>query len=706
MRTLYAVCIAAGFMCFPALYGNPFLIPGFINLTRRRISVSSRFVPCAERNDHCMIKRMTSVLTLAALLCSLMACSGQTGVSSSEDGRQDMGIDLFDGTRRPAEDVPDGTTAGGGNIRTSASSGPSSSLSTSSSQRGPSATTRPLTKLLSSQVQHWFESPLTDVFKTTKKSGDSLPSAEIHMGKNESESIQVAFRAPFKLTGVEVYIEAPAGAKAPALTAAPIKLVYCSTSSIDLGYKEDYLRFAKGTDVPEYYENSGFMGDVEKNTSFSILVEATSVKSTAAGTYKANLVIVSDQGYRRVPVTVTVYNAVIPDPADSKIGYTAWFSGYLNKDIQEDYEYQIMDGYYGFSNPENMWKYLENVAAVMKKQRHNTIQVPLQALLAKGLTIKSNGEYVFDWTEFDRYVNTFIKYGSVKYLEGNWLMAGAAPEGSMGATTVWVFENKNGKVSVGSRRPIDDAAAVDVHLKSLLKQLYAHLVKKGWDKMWLQKVCDEPPWAMWEEVTSIYRKVQEYMPTCQTFDAGSGQVNHFGSELNIPVAQLDSYHASINKFKELRANGTYDQVWIYTCVNPQGNYMQRIADYPLLSTRIIGWYMWQHDIDGFLHWAWNRWYAVSGGNPYRDLDFRNVPGDGWLVYPDGVNLTVKEGPRATAVRDCFEDYEFLALAAARNPSRTKQIVNSLITSAVVFERDPAVLMQKRLEILKIAAGLA
>ena len=50
---------------------------------------------------------------------------------------------------------------------------------------------------------------------------------------------------------------------------------------------------------------------------------------------------------------------------------------------------------------------------------------------------------------------------------------------------------------------------------------------------------------------SIYRKVQEYMPTCQTLtQALTGE--SFGSELNIPAAQLDSYHASITAPKSRR----------------------------------------------------------------------------------------------------------------------------------------------------------
>ena len=103
--------------------------------------------------------------------------------------------------------------------------------------------------------------------------------------------------------------------------------------------------------------------------------------------------------------------------------------------------------------------------------------------------------------------------------------------------------------------------------------------------MWLQHVCDEPLSDLQaRQIDAMYKRILKEMPGVRTLDAGSHQLTNFPDRsLSINCPQLDDYERSRDGYNALnKANNGID-VWFYTCVNPQGNYMTRIADYPLLS---------------------------------------------------------------------------------------------------------------------------
>jgi hypothetical protein len=176
--------------------------------------------------------------------------------------------------------------------------------------------------------------------------------------------------------------------------------------------------------------------------------------------------------------------------------------------------------------------------------------------------------------------------------------------------------------------------------------------------------------------------------------------------LDIPVPQIDSYENNKVSFDAIN-NSNGRQTWTYTCVNPQGNWLTRLGDYPLQSTRMLGWYLWKNNLKGFLHWSWNSWYQAANGtnNPFIDIYCPDGVEDAWLVYPDSANLSVMEGPRSTAMRDALEDYEILQLANSYNSGRTGQIVSQMVLSGQQFNRNPGELISNRLEVLKLASRI-
>ncbi|MBQ5840800.1 MAG: DUF4091 domain-containing protein, partial [Clostridia bacterium] len=196
--------------------------------------------------------------------------------------------------------------------------------------------------------------------------------------------------------------------------------------------------------------------------------------------------------------------------------------------------------------------------------------------------------------------------------------------------------------------------------------------------------------------------VHQLMPGVRTLDAGLNTYIYYSGKLDIPIPRLDNYQNKKANYEEM--SKTYGAtVWTYTCDGPQGNSMSRLNDFPLLSTRALGWYMWQNNINGFLHWAWNLWdrLTIRGLDPFSDIHCAGGPADGFLVYPDLENGGVLEGTRATAMRDALEDNELMRLAAKKNSAEVKKIVDDLVRSSTDFERDPAKYLQARIKMLQM-----
>lgn len=631
----------------------------------------------------------TEQATDADTTASSATGSETTGSETTDSGSKTTGVS----TSKESEK----TTAA-----TSTSTGGNKTTGTTKESKKTTASTKAPTNNnpLADSVKTWTESALTDVFENTAMPAKASTSGELHMLKNEAESLQVAVRPEGgALNNVSVTVESVSGLSLAVYQIGNIKF---SKASALIG---DYRRAKPGTELPEYYMNTNTADRIAKGSTVSFCVEAITTAKTKAGTYKTNIVIRSQEGVRKLPLQIKVYNGTLPEPKNSEFDYVCW---HLSAGWNNDGASQMHNTFFDINGYDaDFWKLQENYAKVMKKERQNVVEVPLRNLLGSGLTIKSDGTYQFDFTNFDRYVETYLKYGSVKYLNGDhlldkdWYISPNDPSWPTNSTDAWVFVKKNGKVTYEWQ--FTDSDKAQKHLKQLLPALYKHLKQKGWDKMWIQNVADEVTGMKPKnQVAATYDLVHKLMPTVKTIDAGSQLDIRYGDKLDIPAPRLDDFAKSKEGYAKLQADSA-TAVWTYTCDGPQGNSMSRLNDFPLISTRALGWYTWQNNVDGYLHWAWNRWnhVTVSGMDPFEDIHCAGGPADGFLVYPDLENTSVLEGTRSTAMRDAVEDNELLRLAAKKNSSEVKKIVDSLIRSYVDFERNPDKYLQARVKLLQM-----
>ena len=569
-------------------------------------------------------------------------------------------------------------------------------------------------------ITTWFENSLTDIFHDTVQSTTSMSSGTIHMARNETESIQIALRCDTQtLNNVTTSVGGLSGSNSPVVTVKPVRQLYNSKSSYGIlgeyNRNAGYARRLSPGYFPSYYENTGSIGTITSWRTQGFLVEVTASRNTAPGTYNAWVNINTELGVTTVPFTIVVYSATLPDPKDSTLAYNAYFHSATHPGAahySEGYHVgNVLNSFYNCANYNaNFWQLMRNYAAVLKKQRQNTIKVPVEALILPDMTINGDGSYAIDWTKFDQFINTFISHGSVKYLDSNypyekdWYIK----QDPYGGLVAWVFQNDtDGKVRSVWKLVDSDSSVVNSHIDKLYNALYSHLQTKGWINMWLQHSADEPlSQIQYGQITALYNRLKGINSAIKTIAPGSDQNIHFGAELDIPVPQIDSYENNKVSFDAIN-NSNGRQTWTYTCVNPQGNWLTRLGDYPLQSTRMLGWYLWKNNLKGFLHWSWNSWYQAANGtnNPFIDIYCPDGVEDAWLVYPDSANLSVMEGPRSTAMRDALEDYEILQLANSYNSGRTGQIVSQMVLSGQQFNRNPGELISNRLEVLKLASRI-
>lgn len=101
---------------------------------------------------------------------------------------------------------------------------------------------------------------------------------------------------------------------------------------------------------------------------------------------------------------------------------------------------------------------------------------------------------------------------------------------------------------------------------------------------------------------------------------------------------LSVHEEQLGIYNDLKAKGK--EVFMYTCLNPQGNYLNRYVDKPIWQMKTIGWLSYKRDISGHLHWGLNEWLKFNT-KIFHTINMQNYKGDNFTIYPD-VDMEVNE----------------------------------------------------------------
>ena len=527
---------------------------------------------------------------------------------------------------------------------------------------------------VSSTPSAWFVDSLIKVFPGDVRGTHSLRAPEFRGARNQHVAVQLAIRSSTPLPDLRVEVKALAGGHGRRISDIEVhRVAYVVVGSHTPDCPpEEVVGVAPGW-YPDPLEDFPFALEAQRTTPVWVTIHIP--PDAVAGNYEGSVLVRSGgRVVARKPFRLEVVSASVP--ADKSLKVTNWFS-------LDDKTSRQFYGVAAFS-PE-WWTLVAGVARVLAAHRQNVILTPLLTLIQPRV---EGGQLAYDFTNFDRWVETFKQAGAIGYIEGSHLLDRAGSyEAPLLVPTFQIVEDKPQKVSL----PPDDPR-VEAFLSGFLASLDAHLKERGWETFYFQHVLDE---AHGNEIP-YYGKfaaiVHRQMPGIPTLDAvdAAHMPEVLQTNCDVWVPQLGRFDSQMPLIDHRLQSGR--AVWFYTCLYPQKRYLNRLIDFPLIKVRLLQWLDFRYGFTGFLHWGGNYWtpQPLLDTQPVIDKNTELLPpGDAFIVYPDREHLTVRSSIRFEAMRAGIEDYEMLRALKGRDPAAAEQIAASAVSSFTDYVRDVA-----------------
>jgi hypothetical protein len=382
---------------------------------------------------------------------------------------------------------------------------------------------------------------------------------------------------------------------------------------------------------------------------------------------------------------VRVYNVTVNK---TSLWVTNWFG------LGKNQLMQLSGGKDSVEFAGNSWKWLRVAAKKMKEYDQNVIMTPIFSLT--GITLK-NDKFSFDFSKFDRFVQIFVDEGTLGRIEGGHI--GGRMGNWYAQFGVYTPYLKNDSVKF-KNIPITEPEAQNFY-KQFIPALMAHLKEKGWDKIYLQHICDEPEPGNEKTYADIASFIKSVDPGIKLIDAvHSHGVNN---TIDVWVPQLDFYDSDYVFYRERQDAG--NEVWFYTCLAPQGEYANRFIELPLIKARILHWINFRFGATGYLHWGWDFWSnncfdETSGIIP----EAGNIMpgGDAFITYPGRGEIL--SSIRLEAMRDGIVDYELLKMLSEKKPALARETCRQVVYEFAKYDTDIKSFRAKRRFILQQLAN--
>lgn len=518
----------------------------------------------------------------------------------------------------------------------------------------------------------WYVDALVKVFPNDSIGTARLASAHFIAARNQHINIQIALRSTRALPKVSARLESLKDNSGHSISDVSIRQV----GYVVVGSHTPNTPAADlvGT-APGLYPDVllGLPFNMKANRTRSIWVEVHVPVNTPPGVYRGVVAIESNQQIlARLPFRLTVVAATVPQKRSLDV--TTWFS--LGQKTSEQFFHVTQ-----FSP--RWWTLVGNVAKVFADHRQNVVFTPLMDLIQPKLV---GGRVTYDFSNFDRWVETFKSAGAIGYIEGSHILTRPYYSAPL---RVEVFERK-GNTFVTKPLP-PNSPKVTQFLVGFLSALNKHLESKGWKAIYFQHVLDEAHGKEIPYYAKIAKLVHRYMPGVPTIDAinAHNMPTILKDNCNIWVPLLGRFDNEMSLLENRVHSG--HPVWYYTCLFPQGQYLNRLIDFPLIKTRLLPWLDFRYHFTGFLHWGGNSW------TPKPMLDTQPVindntqllpPGDAFIYYPDAKGLTFYSSIRMEALLAGIEDYELLHELQMKNPEEANHLADQMISSFTHYVRNP------------------
>jgi len=525
-----------------------------------------------------------------------------------------------------------------------------------------------------SELSTWFVDSLVKVFPKDAPGTRALRLPEFIAARNQHVSVQLALRSSRPLPDLTVEVmslEDGAGHRISGAETQRVAYVVVG-SHTPACPPEELVGEAPGW-YPDPLED--FPLELAARRSTPVWVAIHIPADAAPGVYEGSIRVRSrGRLLARRPFRLKVVSASVPEEMSLKV--TNWFT-------LDDKTSRQFYGVAAFSP--QWWTLVSNVAHVLAAHRQNVIFTPLLTLIQPQVV---GGNLTYDFSNFDRWVETFKQAVAIGYIEGSHLLDRAGSyEAPLLVTTFQIVDGKPQKVPL----PPDDTR-VETSLAGFLAALGTHLKEKGWDTLYLQHILDEAHGNEIPYYGKFAALVHRQMPGIPTIDAidAADLPEVLQNNCDVWVPQLGRFDNQMDLLERRIASGR--AVWFYTCLYPQNKYLNRLLDFPLIKVRLLQWLDFRYGFTGFLHWGGNYWTPkpLLDTQPVIDDNTELLPpGDAFIVYPDREHLSVRSSIRFETMRSGIEDYEMLMALKARDPAAANAIAASAISSFTEYVRDAA-----------------
>ena len=403
----------------------------------------------------------------------------------------------------------------------------------------------------------------------------------------------------------------------------------------------------------------------------AMLVDVEVAREASPGRYTGRLELRFGQETVSAPFSVLVHKTLLP--STHKLHSVHWFWP-----MPEN----LTDGDPPAWWSERHWELIEKSGGQLRRFGDDTMLTPLvdgrEPLIR--VSHDKQGGYQFDYSRFDRWVETFLRLG-INTFAGRHVV-------NMGRD-VRVRDRATGAIEP----LLEDSTDREAWLRFLpvfYRSLFQHLEERNWTGRYLQHQYDEPKDAgLYQQLAALAR---DHMPGVRTIDAINSRPEAFSPLVDVHVFNLITLLRNAELADQRRSQG--GAVWLYHCTSPYPPYPNRHLDRPLSECRLWPWICYRWRAQGFLYCAANLYrgadeYKTSlGPFPNGSQDPGHPPGDAWFYYrgPDGLRPSM----RIVAFRSGLIDHTLLIMLAEKDDELSDEIVRGMVPSATEYTTDPAV----------------
>ncbi len=432
-------------------------------------------------------------------------------------------------------------------------------------------------------------------------------------------------------------------------------------------------------------------------------------EKTAPGRYDGTIEIYSDQfDVVSLPISLTVYDYVLPDIQDYSFDLDVWIHPVAIADFHgvEPWSEEHWDA----MNP-----YFENLASWGQDKITTIItdqpwkrswlhgeyreQTASDYLSMIQWTLRSNGDWSFDYTVYDRYVETSLEYGIGPYITNYAMLVFRGPE------RLTYFDEKKGKIVTEYINVSDDRYQEVWGI--FLSDFKEHLDEKGWFDQTLMAFDERPVDLMSSVFSVLYDVAPEfldkiYMSGTEFVDriiVGDAELEQSYAGFNVELANFPGMmRENLNIQDEInnRSSQGLPTSFYVTCCS--GAHPNIHVFNPSTEFQVMPWIALKYNMNGFLNWAYNSWPE----DVFRFTTHQYPQGGEYLVYPS------ETGPlssiRWELIKEGMEDFEL-----ARILQETEQIDDASLDRAIDIAtrniygqpKDPLDLVRARQRLLGI-----